>query len=228
MNIEKVLELGKLEFNIFHSIQVEELKCVSRWWALSLNIIFIVKLGLSEQESKINDICMCRWWKESGFPELNFIRHRHVEFYTLGSGFATEPKHSAFRLSFIKMCHLITILDDIYDTFGKLDELKVFTAAIKRWGWSIIWILRNIFGNVFSRTKLTRFTKIPTWSKFWFVYIMIYDQMGSIGDRKPSRIYERGVHVALWNCKWNGARGREITRPRHAQLCSTSCMDNNK
>eukprot|EP00253_Pinus_taeda_P014420 PITA_14420 len=31
------------------------------------------------------------------------------------------------------MCHLVTVLDDIYDTFGTMDELQLFTAAVKRW-----------------------------------------------------------------------------------------------
>eukprot|EP00253_Pinus_taeda_P007093 PITA_07093 len=100
---EKLLELAKLEFNIFHSLQQKELKHVSRWW------------------------------KDSGFSELTFTRHRHVEFYTLASCIATEPKHSSFRLGFAKLCYLGIVLDDIYDTFGTMDELELFTAAIKRW-----------------------------------------------------------------------------------------------
>ena len=81
----------------------------------------------------MHEICMFRWWKESGLPQLTFARHRRVEFYTLASCIACEPKHSAFRLGFAKMCHLVTVLDDVYDTFGKMDELELFTAAVKRW-----------------------------------------------------------------------------------------------
>nr|AAS47697.1 E,E-alpha-farnesene synthase [Picea abies] len=101
--VDKLLELAKLEFNLFHSLQQTELKHVSRWW------------------------------KDSGFSQLTFTRHRHVEFYTLASCIAIEPKHSAFRLGFAKVCYLGIVLDDIYDTFGKMKELELFTAAIKRW-----------------------------------------------------------------------------------------------
>lgn len=102
-NTKKLLELAKLEFNIFHSVQQKELQCL---W---------------------------RWWKEWGCPELTFIRHRYVEFYTLVSGIDMVPEHATFRLSCVKTCHLITILDDMYDTFGTIDELRLFTAAVKRW-----------------------------------------------------------------------------------------------
>ena len=50
--------------------------------------------------------------------------------------------------------------------------------------------------------------------------------MGSIRDRETSRIYEKSVHGALRNRKWNGTRGREVSRPRHNQLCSRGCMEN--
>nr|Q9M7D0.1 RecName: Full=Terpinolene synthase, chloroplastic; AltName: Full=Aggteo; Flags: Precursor [Abies grandis]AAF61454.1 terpinolene synthase [Abies grandis] len=103
MNMEKLLEIAKLEFNIFHSLQQRELKDLSRWW------------------------------KDSGFSHLTFSRHRHVEFYALASCIETDRKHSGFRLGFAKMCHLITVLDDIYDTFGTMEELELFTAAFKRW-----------------------------------------------------------------------------------------------
>ena len=82
---------------------------------------------------KICDIWMCRWWQDSGLPKLTFARHRHVEFYTLASCIGIEPKHSAFRLGFAKTCYLNTVLDDIYDTFGTMDELELFTEAVRRW-----------------------------------------------------------------------------------------------
>jgi len=103
INTDKLLELAKLEFNIFHSLQKRELEY------------------------------LVRWWKDSGSPQMTFGRHRHIEYYTLASCIAFEPQHSGFRLGFAKTCHIITILDDMYDTFGTVDELELFTAAMKRW-----------------------------------------------------------------------------------------------
>nr|AFJ73560.1 2-methyl-3-buten-2-ol synthase [Pinus pseudostrobus var. apulcensis] len=103
MKTQKLLELAKLEFNMFHSLQQQELKLLSRWW------------------------------KDSGFSQMTFPRHRHVEYYTLASCIDSEPQDSSFRLGFAKISHLGTVLDDIYDTFGTMDELELFTAAVKRW-----------------------------------------------------------------------------------------------
>lgn len=119
VKVAKLLELAKLEFNIFHSIQQKELQCI---W---------------------------RWWKESGSPELTFVRHRYVEYYTLVSGIDMEPKNSAFRLGYVKMCHLVTILDDMYDTFGTIDELRLFTAAVKRWNRSAMECLPQYMKGVY-------------------------------------------------------------------------------
>ena len=30
---------------------------------------------------KIHEICMRRWWKDSGSPQMTFGQHRHVEYY---------------------------------------------------------------------------------------------------------------------------------------------------
>lgn len=128
-NVEKLLELAKLEFNIFHSLQQRELKHLSRWW------------------------------KESGSPETTFTRHRHVEYYALASCIAFEPQHSGFRFGFAKLSHIITVLDDMYDLFGTVDELELFTEAIKRWD-----------------PSATEF--LPEYMKG--VYIMVYDTVNEM------------------------------------------------
>ncbi|KAH9297306.1 hypothetical protein KI387_028988, partial [Taxus chinensis] len=100
---KKILYLAKLDFNIVQSIYQRELKDLSRWWTM---------FDLSK---------------------LTFARHRHVEYHFVSCAICVEPKYSAFRNSFTKFSILGTILDDIYDTYGTIDELKLFSTAIKRW-----------------------------------------------------------------------------------------------
>nr|QHZ00920.1 terpene synthase 13 [Taiwania cryptomerioides] len=99
----KILELAKLDFNMIQSLQQQELQILSRWW-----------IG-------------------SGLDKLEFSRHRHVEYYFWAAAGCIEPKYSIFRIGFAKLAALVTYLDDIYDTYGTMDELKIFTNSIKRW-----------------------------------------------------------------------------------------------
>eukprot|EP01018_Ginkgo_biloba_P025771 Gb_19685 [translate_table: standard] len=89
----KCLELAKLDFNMLQSSHQKEMQLVSRWW------------------------------RQSGLADLTFARHRHVEFSFWAAAMAPEPGFSKFRIAFAKLCTLVTIIDDIHDTYGTVDEL---------------------------------------------------------------------------------------------------------
>ena len=100
-----LLDLAKLDFNIVQSIHKVELQEMSRWWR---------NLGL---------VC----------EELNFARDRLVENYLWALGFTSQPKFWKSRKAITKIICLTVILDDIYDIYGTLDELKIITNAIEEW-----------------------------------------------------------------------------------------------
>uniref|UniRef100_A0A1D1XS94 Myrcene synthase, chloroplastic n=1 Tax=Anthurium amnicola TaxID=1678845 RepID=A0A1D1XS94_9ARAE len=99
-----LLELAKLDFNIVQSIHQRELRELSRWWT---------SLGLSKA--------------------LTFSRDRLVENYLWAIGIAFEPKHSDCRLCLTKLVCILTVIDDIYDVHGSLDELELFTLVVESW-----------------------------------------------------------------------------------------------
>ncbi|KAI5658391.1 hypothetical protein M9H77_27184 [Catharanthus roseus] len=75
-----------------------------------------------------------RWWKSIGFSEkIKFARDRLVEnfFWTIGIIF--NPEHGYCRRMIAKLNALITTIDDIYDVYGTLVELELFTDAVERW-----------------------------------------------------------------------------------------------
>ncbi|KAJ4726169.1 Sesquiterpene synthase [Melia azedarach] len=80
-----------------------------------------------------------RWWKGLDFAhKLPFARDRVVEchFWILGVYF--EQKYYLARRILTKIIAMTSVIDDIYDVYGTIEELELFTAAIERWDISAI------------------------------------------------------------------------------------------
>ncbi|GMY37108.1 (E,E)-alpha-farnesene synthase-like isoform X1 [Fagus crenata] len=99
-----ILELAKIHFNIVQATLQKELRESSRWWR---------NLGLMEN--------------------LSFARDRLAESFMCAMGVAFEPKYAFLRKWLTKVINLILIIDDVYDVYGTLEELKHFTNAVYRW-----------------------------------------------------------------------------------------------
>ncbi|XP_074560813.1 monoterpene synthase 7, chloroplastic-like [Curcuma longa] len=99
-----LLEFAKLDFNLVQDMYKSELRELSRWWS---------GLGLSEK--------------------LPFFRDRLVENYLWAVGFTYEPDNWRCRMDETKTICFITLIDDIYDVYGTLDELQLFTDVVNRW-----------------------------------------------------------------------------------------------
>nr|AIK19222.1 monoterpene synthase [Eugenia uniflora] len=75
-----------------------------------------------------------RWWNDVGLAKrLSFARDRLMECFFWAVGIAKEPRLSNCRKAVTKAFALILVLDDVYDVFGTLDELELFTDAVQRW-----------------------------------------------------------------------------------------------
>nr|XP_010909538.2 alpha-humulene synthase [Elaeis guineensis] len=102
--INVVLELAKLDFHLLQSIHREEVRSISMWWK---------SIGLAKK--------------------LTFSRDRVVECYVWPLGVYFEPCYSRARIYLTKVIALLSIMDDIYDAYGTLEELQEFTEVIQRW-----------------------------------------------------------------------------------------------
>ncbi|XP_043702739.1 terpene synthase 10-like [Telopea speciosissima] len=103
-SVPALIQLAKLDFNIVQAIHQEDLADVSRWWE---------NLGLGDQ--------------------LSFVRDSLVPCFLWSVGYHPDPQFSKFRIDQAKVNLLITTVDDVYDVYGTLEELELFTDAVERW-----------------------------------------------------------------------------------------------
>ncbi|CAL5423460.1 unnamed protein product [Camellia sinensis] len=104
-----LLELAKLDFNMVQATHQEDVKQMSRWW------------------------------RSTGFGEnLSFARDRLMENFLWTVGVIFEPQFGYCRRMSTKINSLITTIDDVYDVYGTLEELELFTNAVERWDVSAI------------------------------------------------------------------------------------------
>ncbi|XP_014489747.1 probable terpene synthase 2 isoform X2 [Vigna radiata var. radiata] len=100
---EKLITFAKLDFNKLQELHLKELNNITKWWYKDLDV-------------------------SSNLP---FTRDRIVECYFWALGVYFEPQHSRWITA--KLAALTTIVDDIYDAYGTIEELELFTNAIDRW-----------------------------------------------------------------------------------------------
>ncbi|KAI6697377.1 hypothetical protein NL676_017496 [Syzygium grande] len=101
--IPSLLGLAKLDFNLVQSIHKKEVGN------------------------------MARWWVELGANKMIFCRDRLVEHYFWCCAMVFEPQYTDFREMTSKLTNMVTLMDDIYDVYGTLEELELLTDFIVRW-----------------------------------------------------------------------------------------------
>nr|ACZ50512.1 germacrene A synthase 3 [Helianthus annuus] len=104
---ECLLKLAKLHFSYLELQQKEELRIVSKWW------------------------------KDMRFQETTpYIRDRVPEIYLWILGLYFEPRYSLARIIATKITLFLVVLDDTYDAYATIEEIRLLTDAINRWDMS--------------------------------------------------------------------------------------------
>jgi (-)-germacrene D synthase len=65
--------------------------------------------------------------------KLPFARDILIECYSVVLGLFIQPQYALARLILTKSTMLVSILDDIYDVHGTIEELEQFTKMIERY-----------------------------------------------------------------------------------------------
>ncbi|XP_010550150.1 PREDICTED: 1,8-cineole synthase 1, chloroplastic-like [Tarenaya hassleriana] len=144
-----LLEFAKLDFNIVQSFYQEDLKSAFRWWS------------------------------KTGLKELEFARDRILENYIWKVELFHEPQLGYQRREVTKTIALTTTIDDIYDVYGTMEELELFTEAVRRWDVNLVdelpEYMRVCFLVLFNEVNQTghdilrdkKFNVIPYLRKAW-------------------------------------------------------------
>ncbi|KAH9317858.1 hypothetical protein KI387_019627 [Taxus chinensis] len=104
----KYLELAKLDYNSVQSIHQKEIQQLQRWW------------------------------KSCGFSQLNFTPERVVEIYFAVAASMFEPELAECRSVYTKSSIFAVILSDLYEAQESLDDMMLFSQAVKRWDMSLV------------------------------------------------------------------------------------------
>nr|XP_027083589.1 viridiflorene synthase-like [Coffea arabica]XP_027102276.1 viridiflorene synthase-like [Coffea arabica] len=103
-NNKLLLRLAKLDYHLLQMLYKQELSEIIRW-GKDLDIV----------------------------TKVPYARDRIVECYFWAVGTYYEPQYSLARMTFAKAIVFAGMIDDTYDAYGTLDELKIFTESIERW-----------------------------------------------------------------------------------------------
>ncbi|CAM0912970.1 unnamed protein product [Alopecurus aequalis] len=179
---EAILELAKLNFNLLQHLFSEELKEVTLWW--------------KELYSRSN---------------LSFVRDRIVEVYFWMNGACYKPQYSHSRIILTKITAFITILDDIFDTYGSTEESMKLQEAITRWDESAVDLLPNYMKDFYLYL-------LQTFSSF----------ENELGHEKSYRVYylketlKELVQSYADEIKWRDEHYVPKTMSEHLNVSSTS------
>ncbi|KAJ7950498.1 Isoprene synthase [Quillaja saponaria] len=86
----------------------------------------------------------------TGLEKLSFARERLMETFFSSVCMTYEPHLGDCRRLISVLIQVLTVIDDIYDVHGTLEELELFTNAIERW-------VRNAMDNLPNYMKICFF-----------------------------------------------------------------------
>nr|QNC49790.1 terpene synthase 9 [Leucophyllum frutescens] len=117
-------------------------------WEITLRELAVMNLNKSQsvyrrellQVFKHIYTCKFRWWDELGLAnKLRLVRDQLVKWYTWSMVCLVDDLSlSEQRVDLTKSIALVYLIDDIFDLYGTLDELTIFTEAVQRWEYTAI------------------------------------------------------------------------------------------
>nr|QCQ18308.1 putative sesquiterpene synthase [Cannabis sativa] len=103
-------------------------------WMTLLNKLVTMDFKIVQSIHQREIVLVSKWWKELGLAEeLKFARDQPLKWYLWTVASLPDPSLSEERIELTKPISLVYIIDDIFDVYGTLDELTLFTDAVNNW-----------------------------------------------------------------------------------------------
>lgn len=84
-------------------------------------------------EDEIKFCSQFRWWNELNLiKELKLARDQPIKWHIWSLATLSNPTMKEERIELTKAISFIYLIDDIFDVYGTLEELTLFTEAVRR------------------------------------------------------------------------------------------------
>ncbi|KAF7150330.1 hypothetical protein RHSIM_Rhsim02G0116000 [Rhododendron simsii] len=159
------------------------------------------------------------WWKDMGLAnDLKFARNQPLKWYMWPMAALTNPRFSQQRVELTKPISLIYIIDDIFDIYGTLEELTLFTEAVNRWDLAAVenlpYYMKSCFNVLYETTneiaykiyKAHGWNPIDSLQKTWASLCNAFlveakwfasGQLPNAEEYLKTAVVSSGVHVVL-------------------------------
>ncbi|PIN00689.1 Tricyclene synthase [Handroanthus impetiginosus] len=150
-------------------------------WEKTLRELAIMDLhkGRSVYQEELRQIS--EWWKELGLAKsLKLARNQPVKWYTWSmAGLIDDISLSMQRVELTKSMAFVYLIDDIFDLYGEVDDLRIFTEAVNKWDYTAIDMLPDYMKMCYRAlldttngiaNKVTRYGVLRNFSKYMKCY----------------------------------------------------------
>ncbi|KAJ0836464.1 putative S-linalool synthase [Helianthus annuus] len=110
------------------------MKFIKHYTGTTMSKLALLELAKIQSLDRTEVDIISGWWKDLGLAqEFKDARNQLLHWYLWPMASLTDPSLSEQRIELTKLIALVFLIDDILDVYGTLDELILFTEAVKRW-----------------------------------------------------------------------------------------------
>ncbi|KAH7856350.1 hypothetical protein Vadar_000508 [Vaccinium darrowii] len=188
-------------------------------WVNRLQELATMDFEMVQSTHKREILQVSEWWKDRGLAnELKFARNQPLKWYMWPMAILTDPSFSHQRVELTKPISLIYIIDDIFDVYGTLEELTLFTEAVNRWELATVenlpYYMKTCFNALYDITNEIAYNIYKehgwnpidslrkTWASLCNAFLaeakwFAFGQLPNAEEYLKTAVVSSGVHVVL-------------------------------